>query len=107
MRWYEPLRTSSKPPAYIVERVSDLQYAIDLARRSPSGAREVLDGIIEQLGVHMDNEYVDDLQTASDIILDNPQKAMSLIGIVVSFMQADKRRHDKEKANPWKSLWQK
>ena len=57
MEWY---RIASKPPAYLVERLSDIQYATDLARTSPSNARLIVDQIVNQLTSHMDHEYVDD-----------------------------------------------
>lgn len=106
MNWYRPLRRASKPPAYIQERLSDLQYASELSKTSPSGARHVVDKILAQLDEHMDHEYVDDLKTASEVMLDSPKKARDIIGIISQYMRADKRRFDREKAHPWQN-WQR
>jgi len=101
MRWYQTLRLAHKPPAYMIERISDLSYASELSETAPSSARSILQNVISQLEAHTDDEYVNDLKTASDIILDNPQKARNLIDIVSSFMQADKSQYDLEKKYPW------
>lgn len=103
MRWYQTLRTAHKPPAYFVERISDLNHASEVSEIAPSNARSILQGVISQLESHMDDEYVDDLKMASDILLDNPKKARSLIGLVVAFMQADKSQYDLEKHYPWQA----
>lgn len=102
MRWYGSSRLAHKPPAYMVERISDLGYVTELSQKSPSSARSVLDGVIEQLSTNMDDDYVDDLKSASEIMLDNPQKARNLIDIVAAFMRADKEKYDLEKNLPWK-----
>jgi hypothetical protein len=105
MNWYSSIRLARKPPSYMMERISDLQFASELARTSPSSARAIIDRTIDHLCVQMDDEYVDDLKEASSIILDSPQKAINIMGIVVDYMQADKRKHDRKKKS-WMANWQ-
>lgn len=101
MRWYQPIRLASKPPAYVLERVSDLLKASTICNKSPSNAKSILQRVIGQLEEHMDQEYLEDLQRASGIVLDSPQRAKSLIEIVVGRMKSDKKYKEK----PWVRNW--
>lgn len=105
MKWYDPLREARKPPAYMVERISDLQYVIDIAKTSPSNAKSILNEVISQFEKHMDHEYLEDLGTAADVMLDNPQRARNLIGLTIGAMQMDKEQHDLETQKPWLKNW--
>ena len=105
MQWYDSLRVASKPPAYMVERISDLLHASDLARTAPSDARSLIDLTVSKLVEHMDDEYVDDLTAISGIILDNPTKARDMLDLVVGIMRNDKRRLEREKQrHPWQMI---
>lgn len=105
MNWYGHIRLAKKPPSYCMERISDLCYAMDIARTSPSNARSIVDRVIEQLNSQIDNEYVDDLKVASFAMLDSPQKAINMISVVVAHMQSDKKKHEREKSQPWETTW--
>ena len=96
MKWYQP-RLASKPPAYVLERISDLLRAAKVCNKSPSTAKAIVQRIINQLEEHMDEEYLSDLQRVSGIVLDSPARAKALIEIVMARMESDKEIGKK----PW------
>lgn len=104
MEWYTNYkkRLASKPPAYVLERISDLRHAIDVSKTSPSTAKSILSRLVAQLSSHHDNEYVNAIEDASKAILDNPVRARSIIAYVVQTMSDDKDAHDSKKTNTWK-----
>jgi hypothetical protein len=104
VNWYASVKTASRPPAYLVERVSDLGYASELSLTSPGAARSVLDCVISQLSAHMDDEYVESLRSASRAMLDSPNRARSIIDEVVSLMAADRDRLEEADDEPWR-IW--
>ena len=104
MRWYLPLRTASKPPSYMIERISDLRYVSEVSNSSPSNAKNILSEVIDKLKLHMDDEYADDLLTAKETILDSPMRAREIISMVIENMELDKYSYDRKKADPWKNL---
>jgi hypothetical protein len=107
LEWYTEYnrRLASKPPAYVVERISDLRHALDVSKTSPSTARIILNRLVAQLSVHRDNEYVNAIEDASKAVVDNPVRARSIIAYVVQTMISDKDAHDSQKTNTWK--WKK
>lgn len=95
MDWYAPLRkkqlhVAGKPPSYIFERISDLNYACDVAKTSPCDANQVISQVITQLEKHHDDDFVPSLKEASRIMLDSPNRASEAIQKVVSAMMAEK-----------------
>jgi hypothetical protein len=96
VKWYQP-RLASKPPAYVLERISDLLRASKTCIKSPSNARAIIKRVISQLEEHMDEEYLADLQRISGIILDSPPRAKALIEVVMARMESDKEIGKK----PW------
>lgn len=104
MNWYCEYnkRLASKPPSYVVERISDLRHAIDVSKTSPSNAKSILARLISQLNQHLDNEYVTAIEDASRAILDNPVRARNIIAYVVQNMADDKELHEKKETSKWK-----
>lgn len=109
MEWYSSSkirRLASKPPAYMVERISDLRYAADMSKTSPSNARTVIRQVITQLKDHLDNSdaYLKPLERAANVILDNPRAARDLIVLAVSAMEMAKAREDAKANDPWREF---
>ena len=103
MEWYNRLRReASKPPAYLVERISDLKHASDVSKTSPSSAKSILSTISSQLRSHQDDEYAVLITEASKVVLDSPARAREMIARAIVEMEADKRDHDTEKLPAWK-----
>jgi hypothetical protein len=99
LEWY---RLAGKPPAYVVERISDLRHAIDVSKTSPGAARSILGRIASDLSTHHDSEYVTAIEEASRILIDSPDRARGLIAHVVASMLKHKEQRENEKGNPWK-----
>jgi len=105
MEWYRPLKLAAKPPAYMVERISDLKHACDLAKTSPRDANLVISNVITQLSGQHDDDFIAPLQEASRIMLDSPFRAQDAIQKVVSAMIAEKDIQDAEREKEkWKTL---
>lgn len=106
MHWYtarQPHKFDVKPPAYLLERISDLHYVIDLANNSPSEARRVLAHVITNLNTHHDDQFVMPLSLASSKMIDNPTSSKEIIGKVIGMMLlAREELRRKEKTQPWK-----
>lgn len=100
MNWYRPLLIANKPPAYVVERISDLLHAVEISRTSPGGARSILSNVSSQLGIHMDSEYAQEIDNVSSLMLDSPAKARALLSVVIEKMLADKEEYLR-KDPPW------
>lgn len=103
MEWYKRLRReASKPPAYMVERISDLKHASDVSKTSPSSAKSILSTISSQFSTHDDEDYATLITEASKVVLDNPPRAREMIARAIVAIEADKREHDLEKLPRWK-----
>lgn len=105
MDWYRlsNLKIAAKPPAYMVERISDLKHACDLAKISPREANNVISSVISQLSNQHDNDFVAPLQEASRIMLDSPFRAQDAIQKVVAAMIAEKDIQDADRErDKWK-----
>lgn len=96
MRWYNGhfLKQASSPPAYLRERISDLNHAADVSKTSPSNAKSILNRISSQLMKHNDIEYAKLVEEASKVVLDSPLKARGIISRAIRDMEADKDEHD-------------
>ena len=101
MRWYKRIFTASKPPSYVLERVSDLSHAAEVSKTSPSNAKSLINEVVSQLEAQADQEYVDELMAACDIMLDSPSRARALVEVVTGNMMMDKQYGDSDKEMPW------
>lgn len=102
MKWY---KTSSRPPSYVIERVSDLEHAAELMGTSPLDARQVLSAVIFSLKEHNDSEYVAPLEEAVVLLGDSPSKSAELVKAVAASMTMDKRKKlskERAKEKVWK-----
>lgn len=92
MEWYRPTisRTAAKPPAYLVERISDLQHACTLAKTSPSEANLVIAQTISKLSGHHDDLFVPPLKAAMGIMLDSPVRGKEAVIKVIEAMIIEK-----------------
>ena len=110
MDWYSKIiKTASKPPSYLVERVSDIKHAGDMLKNSGS-SREVkllIDRIISQLEQHHDDDYVKPLKEACGVILDSPKKAKAILDKVAELMIVERDMHDAEIEERRKNKWTK
>jgi len=57
-----------RPPAYIEERISDLDYAKEFFYKDPAKAKQILAKITEQLIIHHDNTYVAPIKEAPEML---------------------------------------
>jgi hypothetical protein len=108
MDWYAKIiKTASKPPSYLVERVSDIKHAGDMLKGAGSlrEAKLLIDRIISQLEQHHDDDYVKPLKEACGVILDSPKKAKAILDKVAELMLLERDMHDseiEEKKESWK-----
>jgi len=88
MKWYAGRLTkmAAGPPAYLIERISDLRNASDVSKTAPGVARSLLREIIAQLESHNDKEFAAKLAQAERKMLDSPKMAREIIIQVVSAM---------------------
>lgn len=88
-----------RPPAYFMERVSDLKHVVDVMADSPRSAKSILAAIMIQLRKHHDEnpEFMMPLAKASDTILDNPTRAKDLIMLAINVMEREKEDFDTHK----------
>jgi len=105
MEWYRPLlKLAAQPPAYLVERISDLQYACDIAKTSPRNANQIISEVISQLSSQHDDGFITPLKDASKIMLDSPSRATEAIEKVVEAMLNEKTLQEAEREE---QLWTK
>ena len=108
MDWYsKTIKVASKPPSYLVERVSDLRHAGDLLKNGGSlrETRTLICRIISQLEQHHDDDYVKPLREACDVILDSPKKARAILEKVAELMIVERDMHDAEAEERTKNKW--
>jgi RNase adaptor protein for sRNA GlmZ degradation len=97
MNWYSKTTlAASAPPAYMLERISDLRHACDLSGRAPGEAKKVIMEVVSQLSVHNDSPYAKHLTDAAEKMLDSPKLATEAIKKVISVMISEKEEHDAE-----------
>jgi len=105
MHWYTSRfdqKVDLNPPSYLLERISDLEYASKLAAQSPSEARKVLSYVINKLGQHHDDDYVTMLGPAYAKMIDSPESSRKVIARVISLMIiARNETEEKEKRKKW------
>lgn len=92
MEWYHRLsltKQASRPPSYMVERLSVIRHSLKCS--SPRESRKVLENAIRLLEKHGDYEYVPGLKAAADRILDGQQQAREIIRRVMAKMELDKK----------------
>jgi hypothetical protein len=107
MEWYSHLlnpRTAGKPPSYLVERISDLQHASDLAKTSPCEAKLVISRVISQLSDHHDDQFATPLKDILNILHDSPKRAVEAIGKVVATMLAEREDQEAETRDKWTKM---
>lgn len=107
MKWYERVitRTAAKPPAYLMERVSDLEHACHVSKTSPREANVVISNVISELSKHHDTDFIPPLKEAGKIMLDNPFRAREAINKIVGAMIAEKEllESEREEKKSWKT----
>lgn len=101
MEWYSGHSKNTKlavsnPPAYMMERISDLRHACDLSNRAPGEAARVVRDVVKQLTAHHDDSYAKHLSVAADRMLDSPKKATEDIMRVIAVMLSEKEQHEAE-----------
>jgi len=105
MDWYQPfIKTAAKPPAYILERISDLKHVCDVAKTSPREANQILSQVVSQLSTQHDDIFVLPLKEAGRIMLDSPARATTAIEKVVAAMITEKEIQESEQEE---ILWKK
>lgn len=106
MQWYSRLyKEAQRPPAYLIERISDLEHAIEVSRTSPTDAKAIIQHVADRLRTHHDIEYADTLDEAVKALSDSPARSSAIISKVISMMILSKDLHDEaERKKSWKSL---
>lgn len=96
---------AAKAPAYLVERISDLNHACELLNTSPREAGIVLSHVVSQLSKHHDDKFVPPLEEATKILRDSPRRASDVIKTVVDAMVAEKQLQEmeQEEKTKWKA----
>jgi hypothetical protein len=89
-------KTATKPPAYLVERLTDLERASSLCFRDPDAARKILYHLSAQFKEHLDDAFVEPVEKAALVLWDSPHKAKALIATVIGKIKSTKREHEKE-----------
>jgi len=105
LRWYAKLHRESQeaPPAYLVERISDLCHAVELMGTSPREARAVLDSVARRLRQQGDEEMAGHVEVAIKKSNDSPLEAKDMVTKVMILMEALKEEQDKREKSPsWK-----
>lgn len=89
----------ARPPAYFMERVSDLRHIVEVMSDSPRSAKSILAGVMTQLRIHHDEnpEFMMPLVRAADSMLDNPNRAKDLIMLAINVMEREKEDYDAHK----------
>lgn len=102
MKWYSTaiLHTAAKPPAYLAERISDLQHACTISKTSPRDANAIIARTITQLSTHHDDIFIPPLQEAMHIMLDSPVRAQQAVEKIVAAMVAEKDIMEEEQEEP-------
>ena len=94
MRWYRlsstPRLAKAMPPAYLVERVSDLKYALGLASQSPRASRAALLEVAASFDKHHEDLYSKPIRDAAQIVLDSPVRANEVVTHVIEVMMNEK-----------------
>lgn len=101
MQWFVKLasKPTPRPPAYALERISDLDFASKVSKTAPGDAKEILAYVATSLRKHNDEDYARLVQDAAQIILDSPSKARRMIENVILKMNSARKRLSREKKN--------
>lgn len=111
MRWYSRLssiRTAAdqppaQPPAYVEERVSDLEYAQEFLFKNPAQAKKILAAVAEQISQHHDDKFLEPIRRAAELLSNgNPRNAHEMIEATKQAMIAERKMKEAEDRNPWK-----
>ena len=115
MLWYKrspilPVRTAEKPaeksrrpPAYMEERISDLEHAQEFFYKDPGRARKILATVSEQIDQHHDDDFLDPIKTATEMLRQgSPAKAFAVIEATKKAMREEFEMKELEDRNPWK-----
>jgi hypothetical protein len=92
VKWYKRIKKQAKasPPAYIIERILDLQNIRQMASVEPGNAKKALVATADLLDDHMDEEYAAELRGIAHVILDSPWRAKTMISEMIGRMSDDK-----------------
>jgi len=104
MRWYSLFKKAS-PPSYIVERLSDLNYASEICEARPKEAIKVISNVISQLSAHHDENFVPALKETCTIMLDSPKRANNAIKVIMKNMISEKEEAEDEKKRRDEEPW--
>lgn len=105
MQWYTSRfkkEIELSPPSYLIERISDLEYANKISIKSPSEAKKVLANIIHNLETHHDDDYVIMLTPAFQKMLDSPTSSKKIISRVIGMMVVARDEAELKEAKKWK-----
>ena len=97
MHWFRSLLKSAaiKPPAYMVERISDLRHAADISKSAPREAQRLIQRVMAQLDRQNDHDFAEKLKEAEKRVLDNPLAANLVIQDIITAMKIAKREDEK------------
>lgn len=104
MKWYQPFikEAAAKPPTYLLERVSDLNHACEVAKTAPREANKIIAQVITDLSTQHDDVFAAPLQEAEKIMLDSPFRAISAVQKVVASMMLEKElKEDESEEKIW------
>lgn len=99
MKWYSRIKKQAKasPPAYIIERILDLQHIRQMASVEPGNAKRALLAIADKFDDHMDVEYAAELRGIAETMLDGPWRAKTMISNIIERMNDDKEKFYEER----------
>lgn len=112
MNWYTridrkaaPNSTKIVPPAYLVERISDLHHAMEVSNTSPSQAKSIIASVALKLREHHNDEYAIALEEAVSVMSDSPTRSKGIISKVIGMMLVAMQVHErKERSNTWRNI---
>ena len=108
MYWYLKKAFASKPPAYLFERISDLNHAAELCLSSPLECVKILEIIYKEFQAQNNPEEANALKIAIKTIKDSPPKAKECIIKLIDFLKYQKEEYDDEqKVKAKRMKWQK
>ena len=97
MEWFRLIKKAEAtitPPAYMVERIKDLEYASKIASKAPRESRAVLLDLAVKFQKHMNEDYAAEVTGAAEVVLDSPVRAKTAISIMIDRMLIEKEEYD-------------
>ena len=95
MRWYLRVKQAgTKPPAYLLERISDIRHAATLLRTEPGEARKILAEVASALESHGDKEHAAATLAVATASRDSPPKAREMALAIIKEMMIEKEEYN-------------